>query len=208
MLVALAATVGVDQASKALVVASVERGETVNVFLGLDITNVRNTGIAFGAFAGAGAEIVVVSSLALVALLAYFAFNASARWLWLPVGLVLGGAVANLVDRARIGAVVDFIDPVAWPAFNLADTAIVIGVLGLLYVVEEESRRAKARAREEAPAEAAGEGHPAAAEAAGEAHPAAPEAAGEEQAPPAGAPAATAPHGRRAAGGTRPHGAP
>jgi signal peptidase II len=56
--------------------------------------------------------------------------------LWLPVGAVIGGAIGNLADRARAGAVVDFIDPIAWPAFNLADMAIVIGILGLVYIVE------------------------------------------------------------------------
>ena len=56
--------------------------------------------------------------------------------LWLPVGLLLGGALGNLADRAREGAVIDFIDPVAWPAFNVADACIVVGVLVLLWVVE------------------------------------------------------------------------
>ena len=60
-------------------------------------------------------------------------------WLWLPVGMLLGGALGNLADRAREGAVIDFIDPVAWPAFNVADACIVIGVLALLYVVERAS---------------------------------------------------------------------
>ena len=59
-------------------------------------------------------------------------------FLWLPVGLILGGALGNLADRARDGAVIDFIDPIAWPAFNFADAAIVAGVLGLLYVVETQ----------------------------------------------------------------------
>ena len=137
----LAATVALDQATKAIVVASVDRGEDINVFLGLDITNVRNTGVAFGAFAGAAVPIVVVSSLALVGLVAYFALNTAERWLWLPVGAVLGGAIANLVDRAREGAVIDFIDPIGWPAFNVADIAIVVGVLGLLYVMDAPRRR-------------------------------------------------------------------
>jgi len=66
----------------------------------------------------------------------YFAVHARRAWLWLPVGVLLGGALGNLADRARESAVIDFIDPVAWPAFNLADTAIVVGVLGLLYVIE------------------------------------------------------------------------
>ena len=137
----VAVTVAVDQGTKAIVTSSIGRGESVNVFLGIDLTNVRNTGVAFGAFAGAGTPIVIVSSLALGALLAFFAANAATAWLWLPVGMVLGGAMANLADRAREQAVIDFIDPVGWPAFNLADAAIVLGVLGLLYVMERPGRK-------------------------------------------------------------------
>ena len=61
--------------------------------------------------------------------------------LWLPVGLLLGGALGNLADRARDGAVIDFIDPVAWPAFNLADACIVVGVFLLLWIVEGRPKR-------------------------------------------------------------------
>lgn len=137
---AVAVTVALDQGTKGLVTSAIARGESVNVFIGVDLTNVRNTGVAFGAFAGAGTPIVIVSALALGALVVFFAVNAATPWLWLPVGMVLGGAVANLADRAREGAVIDFIDVVAWPAFNLADAAIVLGVLGLLYVVERPGR--------------------------------------------------------------------
>lgn len=141
LVAALAVTVALDQGTKAIVTSSIARGESVNVFLGIDLTNVRNSGVAFGAFAGAGTPIVLISSVALGALLAFFAANAGRAWLWLPVGMVLGGALANLADRAREGAVIDFIDPVAWPAFNLADSAIVLGVLGLLYVMERPGRK-------------------------------------------------------------------
>jgi signal peptidase II len=57
-------------------------------------------------------------------------------WLWLPVGMVAGGAFGNLLDRLRVGPVTDFIDPMLWPAFNVADMAIVLGILALLYVIE------------------------------------------------------------------------
>ncbi len=130
--------VALDQGSKALVKSSLSRGESVNVFFGLDLTNTRNTGVAFGALEGSGTIVGVLIGLALILLVGYFAMNAARRWLWLPVGMLLGGALGNLLDRAREGAVVDFIDPIAWPAFNLADSAIVIGVLGLLYVVESK----------------------------------------------------------------------
>ena len=131
-------TVLVDQVTKAIAIASLERGEEVNVFLGLDLAHVRNEGVAFGALEGGGPLLVIVISLALAGLVAYFSMNSDVPLLWLPVGLILGGALGNLADRARDGAVIDFIDPIAWPAFNLADAAIVVGVLGLLYVVETQ----------------------------------------------------------------------
>ena len=127
-----------DQVTKAIAVASLARGEEENVFLGLDMTHVRNEGIAFGALSGGGPVLVGAIALALTGLIAFFVLNSRLRLLWLPVGLILGGALGNLADRAREGAVIDFIDPIAWPAFNLADAAIVIGVLGLLYVAETE----------------------------------------------------------------------
>jgi len=100
------------------------------------MTYVRNEGVAFGALSGGGPLLVTAITLALVGLVAYFVANSNVPLLWLPVGLILGGALGNLADRARDGAVVDFIDPIAWPAFNLADAAIVVGVLGLVYVAE------------------------------------------------------------------------
>jgi len=129
-------TVLVDQVTKAIAVASLDRGEQVNVFLGLDMTYVRNEGVAFGALSGGGPLLVIAITVALGGLVAYFVANSDVPFLWLPVGLILGGALGNLADRARDGAVVDFIDPIAWPAFNLADAAIVVGVLGLVYVAE------------------------------------------------------------------------
>ena len=137
----LAAVVAFDQVAKAIAVSSLARGESVNVFLGLDLTHVRNTGVAFGALSGAGAIVPILIGAALAALLAYFARHADTAWMWLPVGWILGGALGNLADRARDGTVVDFIDPIAWPAFNLADVFVVLGVLGLFYVAEGRGRR-------------------------------------------------------------------
>lgn len=133
--------VALDQATKQLAVTGIERGEDVEVFFGLDLTNARNTGVAFGAFEGGGVLVGVLIGLSLALLVGYFAVHRERPWLWLPVGLLLGGALGNLADRARDGAVIDFIDPVAWPAFNVADSCIVIGVLALLYVVERRPRR-------------------------------------------------------------------
>jgi signal peptidase II len=132
--------VALDQATKQLVVESLRRGESVNVFLGLDITNTRNTGVAFGALRGGGLVVGLLIGLSLGILVAYFALHAGRPLLWLPVGMLLGGALGNLADRAREGAVIDFIDPVLWPAFNLADASIVLGVLVLLWVLEGPRR--------------------------------------------------------------------
>ncbi len=78
----------------------------------------------------------VVTASALALLVVWFALHTNRSLIWLPTGLLLGGAIANLIDRARLGAVRDFIDPPAWPAFNVADMAITFGVLSLLYVLE------------------------------------------------------------------------
>jgi signal peptidase II len=135
-----------DQATKQLVVHSVDRGDKINIFFGVDLTNVRNNGVAFGVLSGGGALITVLTLVALSALVTYFAMRATTPWLWLPVGVIVGGALGNLLDRAREGAVIDFIDPAFWPAFNLADTGIVIGILGLLYVIEtRHAKKAEAK---------------------------------------------------------------
>jgi signal peptidase II len=133
--------VAVDQVTKQLVVANIGRGDEVNVFFGLDLTNTRNSGVAFGALEGGGLVVAILIGVSLTLLVGYFLVNRDMPWLWLPVGLLLGGALGNLADRAREGAVIDFIDPVGWPAFNIADSCIVIGVLALLWVVEGRPRR-------------------------------------------------------------------
>src|SRR3954449_8974180 len=138
-LATVGAVVVLDQLTKAWVRASVAPQEKINVFFLLDITRVKNTGVAFGALSGSGAIVFVAVLLAMAGLLAYFAAHAGERGLWLPVGMVFGGALGNLADRVRIDGVTDFIDPVLWPAFNLADMCIVVGVLGVLYLAE--SRR-------------------------------------------------------------------
>jgi signal peptidase II len=131
-----AVVIALDQATKQLAVHSVERGMSENVFFGVNIVNSRNTGVAFGALQGGGLIVSVLIALSLALLLAYFALHVSTPGLWLPVGMLFGGALGNVIDRIREGAVIDFIDPVLWPAFNLADASIVLGVLVLLYVVE------------------------------------------------------------------------
>jgi signal peptidase II len=78
-----------------------------------------------------------VIALALLALFVYFALHASRPLIWLPTGMLLGGALGNVIDRLRAGYVTDFVKlPLGWPPFNLADTSITLGVLLLLFVLE------------------------------------------------------------------------
>ena len=135
-----ALVVAADQILKEIVVRSIERGEERDVFFGIDLTYVRNEGVAFGALGDGGALVEGLTAVALGLLILYFAVNARRPMLWLPAGAVAGGALGNLADRAREGAVIDYVDPVLWPAFNLADAAIVLGILGLLYVIEGPKR--------------------------------------------------------------------
>jgi signal peptidase II len=120
-----------DQVTKQIAVAAVDPGHPVQVIFGIEIANVRNKGVAFGLLGGGGDVVVVVTLATMVLLLGYFAVHADRPGLWLVVGLVIGGALGNLADRVRLGAAIDFIDPPLWPAFNLADVAIVGGVVWL-----------------------------------------------------------------------------
>ena len=142
VLIVAALVVAVDQLTKSIVRSSLAPGESRHVIAGLlDITNTHNRGVAFGALAGGGAIVAALTGLALAALVVYFVLRARTPYLWLPVGLLLGGALGNLADRARMGSVTDFIDPILWPAFNVADSCIVIGVLGLLWAIESAPKR-------------------------------------------------------------------
>jgi signal peptidase II len=143
-LMTAAVVIAIDQVTKALVVAHFRLGESDPVFPGVDLTYVRNTGVAFGALAGGGRIVWVLTGLALAGLVVYFALRSDRRWLWLPVGMIAGGAIGNLVDRARHGWVIDFIDFVAWPAFNVADMAIVVGIFVFAYVAEVEGKGQRA----------------------------------------------------------------
>ena len=124
--------VALDQATKQIAIRRVGDDGPVDLIFGFKLSNVRNEGIAFGLLGGAGDTAVIALTLgALSMLVAYFAVHATRPDLWLAVGLAVGGALGNLADRVRIGAAIDFIDPPVWPAFNLADVAIVGGVAWL-----------------------------------------------------------------------------
>ena len=142
--IVIVAVLAADQAVKAIVTASLARGEERELVAGAKLVNTRNTGIAFGQLQDGGVVVVAVVALAVAALLVYFARNAHRRLMWLPTGMLLGGALGNIVDRVREGAVVDFLKLPYWPAFNVADASITVGVVILLVFVE---RRDGARRR-------------------------------------------------------------
>ncbi|MGI9097275.1 MAG: signal peptidase II [Solirubrobacteraceae bacterium] len=132
----LVCVVAADQLAKALVTSALERGDQRELVAGIKLVNTRNTGVAFGQLQGGGAIVPVLIAVAVLALLMYVARHAQQRWIWLPAGLLLGGALGNVVDRVREGAVVDFVKLPYWPAFNVADAAITVGVLALVFVME------------------------------------------------------------------------
>jgi signal peptidase II len=139
------AAVGADQLTKYVVTSHLRLDDGLHVIGPFWIHHVRNSGIAFGLFAGAAPVVVVLTGVAVAWMLVYFA-RSGARHPVLPIalGLVIGGSVSNLLDRVRLGYVTDFLDFRYWPAFNLADSFIVIGVgvlLAALVAVDRAPRR-------------------------------------------------------------------
>jgi signal peptidase II len=123
------AAIAADQLTKRVVARTLAVGDSVDIVGPFAIHHVQNSGIAFGLFATRTTLVIAVTAVA-VGLVVWFFARSGARHPVLPValGLVLGGSIANLVDRVRLGHVTDFLDMTAWPAFNLADTFIVVGV--------------------------------------------------------------------------------
>lgn len=124
-----------DQATKIAVERELTRGESLSVLGPLDFTLTYNDGIAFGIASGAGPLVILFALVALVAL-GWFVASAPPGWpTAVAGGLILGGALGNLVDRLTRGEVVDFVSLPAWPAFNLADVSITVGVVALAVIV-------------------------------------------------------------------------
>jgi signal peptidase II len=146
LLAVAGAAVFADQLTKQIIARTLAVGERVDIIGPFSIRHVENSGIAFGFFSSRTTVVIAVTTIAVAWMLWFFARSAR-RHPVLPValGLVLGGSVANLVDRVRLGRVTDFLDLEAWPAFNLADTFIVVGVAILFgaLVLADRPRRPK-----------------------------------------------------------------
>jgi len=130
------AVLALDRITKRAVVSGIAVGDVHKFMPGVQLVHVRNSGVAFGFLSGGGAPVLVLTLVALGVLLTYFALRPRRPLLWLPTGLLVGGAFGNLIDRLSSGSVTDFIKLPLWPAFNVADMAITFGVLTLLYVLE------------------------------------------------------------------------
>ena len=130
------AVLALDQLTKRLVISGISVGAQHKFLPGIQLVHVRNSGVAFGFLSGGGALVLLFTFAALAVLLTYFISHPTRPWLWVPTGLLVGGALGNLLDRILNGAVTDFIKLPHWPAFNVADMSITFGVLALLWVLE------------------------------------------------------------------------
>lgn len=144
LVVVAAAAIFADQLTKQVIGRTLAVGERVDILGPFSIHHVENSGIAFGFFASRTTFVIAITAVA-VTLMVWFFARSGRRHPVLPVGLglVLGGSVANLIDRIRLGRVTDFLDLEAWPAFNLADTFIVVGVavlFGALVLADRSGR--------------------------------------------------------------------
>lgn len=133
--------VGADQLTKYWMLSLLFPHKVIPIFGSLRLALVYNKGVAFGLFAGQ----TYLSLAVFAALVLIFVFYRSRLFygLWgrLAFGLIFGGAVGNLIDRLRFGHVVDFVDLGFWPVFNLADSAVTVGVFVLAYSTYSLAKR-------------------------------------------------------------------
>lgn len=128
--------IALDQGTKWLITQTVERGESWPESWPVRIVHVLNSGAAFGILQDSGPLLIITSLVGVTAILIYLLNPGFAHPVMrLGLALMFAGAVGNLIDRINTGEVVDFIKFPNWPAFNVADSAITIGVLCLLWTI-------------------------------------------------------------------------
>ena len=138
--------VAADQAVKFFVVSSMRLGESIPVMAGIfHVTYIENPGAAFGMFANQRWAFIVAGVAVILAAVAMYRRlireSAMVRW---GAALLLGGAAGNLIDRVRLGRVIDFLDFRVWPVFNIADIGICVGVACLIYALTRDGEKEKA----------------------------------------------------------------
>ena len=131
-------TLVIDQISKRAVMTSLRPGESWNPVAALErwvsLTYVTNTGAAFGLFPDYGVIFMVIAVVVIVTIIFYYRHLPGEQWLvQASLGLQLGGALGNLLDRLQHGHVIDFIDFKVWPVFNVADSSVFVGVVILAF---------------------------------------------------------------------------
>jgi signal peptidase II len=148
-----------DQLTKSIVRASLERGESwPDPDWPVKIRHITNSGAAFGILQEQTAFLIVMATIGLVAIYLYYRNPPFDHWIAsAAIGLMLGGALGNLIDRVRLGRVTDFVDFDRYPAFNVADSAIFVGVTiligGYLWTESRKNDGTPDRPNEDAPAD-------------------------------------------------------
>ncbi|MCC7362993.1 MAG: signal peptidase II [Dehalococcoidia bacterium] len=140
-LVLAAVAVALDQLTKAMIVAWLDRGDSVPEEGLIRIVHITNSGAAFGMLQGAGPLLAITSIVGMAAILVYlFAPGFANPIMRIGLALMLGGAIGNLIDRVRNGEVVDFVKVPNFPAFNVADSCITVGVIILMWALLWETK--------------------------------------------------------------------
>jgi signal peptidase II len=155
---AAAVVVSLDQATKGVVRGTLERGESwPDPDWPLKIRHITNSGAAFGILQDQTIFLIVMAFVGLAAIYLYYRNPPFDHWVAsVAIGMMLGGALGNLIDRVRLGHVTDFIDPMRYPAFNVADSSIFLGVATLVlgYIwAEQHARNRNPIPHENAPAD-------------------------------------------------------
>lgn len=137
--------IAADQAAKLFIASSMQLGESIPVLAGIfHITYIENPGAAFGMFANQRWVFIVAGVIVIAAACAMYRRlmreKAMVRW---GAALLLGGAAGNLIDRVRLGRVIDFLDFRVWPVFNIADIGICVGVACLIYALLRDGEKEK-----------------------------------------------------------------
>ncbi len=149
VLIIVISVLALDQATKAALVSYLSPYQSVTVIPGIfNIVSVRNPGAAFGILQGGGSIILTVVSFVALIVIGVLLYQAVNKKMILTLSFIAGGALGNMVDRLRMGEVIDFLDfhigRYHWPAFNVADSAITVGVISYLvvsYLCKDETNR-------------------------------------------------------------------
>ena len=126
--------ISLDQISKYIVIQNLKLGESVPNSGIFRFTHAQNTGTAFSLFQNQTDILTIVSFVAIVLIIfIYLSIEKPSNYIYLSYGLLFGGAFGNLIDRIRLGYVTDFFDVGLWPIFNIADSAITIGIILMIF---------------------------------------------------------------------------